>query len=113
MIACWSPAFVLLALFLGTAPSRVDAQWLESKGAHYTVFYQVGFEKDVDFTRNWLDATEQLMKTKYGSTPDRYYMSIYLLPAPSGDINAVQSGQNQCCTTAAGVRAGTIRLLTR
>ena len=37
-------AFIFLALFLGTAPSRVDGQWLESKGAHYTVFYQAGFE---------------------------------------------------------------------
>jgi hypothetical protein len=32
----------------------------------------------------------------------------------TGDIDAVQSGQNQCCTeTGGGIRTGTIRLLTR
>jgi hypothetical protein len=107
-------ALILLALILGAAPSRADAQWLESKGAHYTVFYQPGYEKDVEFTRKWLDATEQLMRTKYRAMPDRYNMSVYLLPAPADGIDTVQSGQNQCCTlTAAGVRTGTIRLLTR
>jgi hypothetical protein len=107
-------ALVLLALLLGAAPSRADAQWLESKSAHYTVFYQAGYEKDVAFTREWLDATEQLMKSKYGVTPDRYNISVYLLPAPADGIDTTQSGQNQCCaSTPAGVSAGTIRLLTR
>jgi len=105
-------ALVPLSLFLSAVPSPAAAQWLESKGAHYTVFYQTGYEKDVEFTKRWLDATEQLMAAKYGVTPDRYSMSIYLLPAPADGINTVQSGQNQCCmTTAAGVRTGTIRLL--
>jgi hypothetical protein len=105
---------IFLAVMIGATPSWVDAQWLESRAPHYTVFYQAGFERDVEFTRKWLDATERLMKSKYGSTPDRYFMSIYLLPEPSGDIDAVQSGQNQCCTqTNSGVRTGTIRLLTQ
>jgi hypothetical protein len=105
---------MILAVVIGAAPSRVDAQWLESKALHYTVFYQAGFEQDVEFTRKWLDATEALMKSKYRSTPGRYFMSIYLLPEPTGDIDAVQSGQNQCCTQSkSGVRTGTIRLLTR
>ena len=107
-------ALIVLAVAIAAVPCRVDAQWLESKAPHYTVFYQTGFESDVEFTRKWLDATEQLMKVKYGSTPNRYFMSIYLLPAPTGDIDAVQSGQNQCCTeTGGGIRTGTIRLLTR
>jgi hypothetical protein len=105
---------IVLTVVVAVTPSRVAAQWLESNAAHYTVFYQAGFESDVEFTRKWLDETERLMKRKYGSTPDRYFISIYLLPAPSGDIDAVQSGQNQCCTQSAnGVRTGTIRLLTR
>jgi hypothetical protein len=97
-------------------PVRVNelhAQWIESKAAHYTVFYEAGFEADVAFTRMGLDATERLMETKYGATPDRYHMSIYLLPVPAGDIDVSRSGDNQCYTrTTAGVRTGTIRLLT-
>ncbi len=104
----------LLASFLSAASSRADAQWLESKSAHYTVFYRAGYEADVEFTRKWLDATEGLMKAKYGATADRYNIAIYLLPAPADGIDTVQSGQNQCCTaTPAGVRTGTIRLLAR
>jgi hypothetical protein len=105
--------FVVVGLCVG-APAGAYAQWQESKSAHYTVFYQPGYESDVAFTRKWLDATERLMKTKYGVTADRYYMSVYLLPAPADDIDVTQSGQNRCCTaTTAGLRAGTIRLLTR
>src|SRR6267378_962334 len=105
---------VLAALFLSVLPSRAAAEWLESKSAHYTVFYQAGYEKDVEFTQKWLDATEQLMKSKYSVMPDGYNMSIYLLPAPADGIDTVQSGQNQCCAaTAAGGRTGAIRLLAR
>jgi hypothetical protein len=105
---------VFLLLLLGGVPSRADAQWLEAKTAHYPVLYQAGYEKDAEFTRKWLDATQELMKVKYGSTPDRYYMSIYLLSTPTGDIDTAQSGQNQCCTpTITGEGTGTIRLLTR
>ena len=106
-------ALVFAALLFGPVPFRIDAQWREAKSSHYTVFYQAGFEKDAAFARVWLDRTEQLMKTKYGATPDHYHMSIYLLPAPAGDMNTVQSGQNQCCTsTSAGLSTGTIKLLT-
>ena len=114
MIQRSSRVLSLIALIFSAAPFQADAQWLESKAAHYTVFYQAGFEGDVEFTRKWLDATEQLMKSKYASSPDRYFISIYLLPAPTGDIDAIQSGQNQCCTTTStGARTGTIRFLTR
>jgi hypothetical protein len=90
-----------------------DDQWLESKNAHYSIFYQAGYEKDAEFTRNWMDRAETLMKTKYRITPDRYYMSVYLLPSPAGDIDTGQSGQNQCCSrSAAGLNTGTIKLLT-
>lgn len=56
---------LLLTLFVSSGPSHADPHRLASRSAHYTVFYQVGYEKDVEFTREWLDATEQLMKTKY------------------------------------------------
>jgi hypothetical protein len=60
-----------------------------------------------------MDRAEALMKTKYRITPDRYLMSVYLLPAPAGDIDTGQSGQNQCCSRAdAGLNTGTIKLLT-
>lgn len=91
----------------------LGAQWSESKSAHYTVFYQAGYEKDVTFTRTWLDRAEDLMKTKYGVSPDHYHISVYLLPAPAGDIDAVQSGRNQCCTRSSDrIKTGTIKLLT-
>jgi hypothetical protein len=100
-------------LLLTATPSRVDAQWIEVKTAHYSVFYQDGYEKDVEFTRMWMNQAEQLMRDKYGVTPEHYYLSVYLLPAPTGDINTVQSGQNQCCTLGSGrISIGTIRLLT-
>jgi pimeloyl-ACP methyl ester carboxylesterase len=95
-----------VALLLGIA-AQAPGRWLSALGAHYSVFYQPGFEGDVPFTRRWLDVTEQLMKSKYAVTPDRYNMSVYLLPAPAGDIDTNTSGQNQCCTN----RTGTIRLL--
>jgi hypothetical protein len=108
----WTTLLVC-GLCVGTS-TRAGAQWQESKSAHYTIFYQPGYESDVAFTRRWLDATEELMKTKYGVTADRYYISIYLLPAPADGIDVAQSWQNQCCTsTSGGLRTGTIRLLAR
>jgi hypothetical protein len=59
-----------------------------------------------------MDRAEELMKTKYGVTPDHHHISVYLLPAPAGDINVDQSGQNRCCTlAAAGIETGAINLL--
>jgi hypothetical protein len=99
-------------LLLAAVPSRVDAQWIEAKSAHYTIFYQAGYEADVAFTRAQLDRAEALMASKYGVTADHYAMSIYLLPAPTGDMDTVQSGNNVCCTRGTtGVSTGTIRLL--
>ena len=101
-------------MFLPLLALAVVTQWLSSHSAHYTVFYQAGYEQDLAFTRHWLDATERLMKSKYGVNPKRYSLSIYLLPTPTGDIDINQSGQNQCCdSTTTGTRTGTIRLLTR
>jgi len=101
-----------VALILIAPRFATGVQWKESRSAHYTIFYQTGYEKDSEFTRTWLDRTEQLMKAKYGVTPDRYHMAIYLLPEAAGGIDADQSGQNQCCTpSSTGIKSGTIRLL--
>ncbi len=97
----------LVVLTIGLA-AQTPERWLDSRSGHYAVFSQPGFERDVAFTRRWLDATEQLMKSKYGVTADGYNMSVYLFPAPAGGINTDESGQNQCCAN----RTGTIRLLT-
>lgn len=105
-------ALVVAALLINPAPSNADSHWIETRGAHYTIFYRAGFEKDAEFTGKWLDYAEQVMKAKYSATPDHYHISIYLLPAPDGDLNTTQSGQNQCCTrTSTGISTGTIRLL--
>lgn len=109
----WNLRPLAAALVLCAAVDEpAAAQWLEAKHAHYTIFYEAGYEKDVEFTRTWLDRTEQLMKDKYAVTPARYHISVYLLPAPAGGISADQSGQNQCCTPGTGtIRTGTIKLL--
>jgi len=106
------PLLVTAALLFSLTPAQINAQWLEAKGAHYVVIYQPGSEKDVAFTRRWLDHAEMLMKSKYGVSPIHYHLSIYLYPAPADDIDVDQSGQIKCCTrTAAGLSTGTIKLL--
>src|SRR2546427_8147876 len=108
---CCSVLVFAWLLFTAT-PSRVDAQWMEAKSEHYSIFYRSGYERDVEFTRAWLNRAEQLMKEKYSVTPEHYYMSVYLLPAPTGDIDTVQSGRNRCCTRGnVGINAGSIDLL--
>jgi hypothetical protein len=105
-------SLALVASVAVAAPASAAAQWLESKSPHYTVFYEAGSDNDVTFTRTWLDRVEEVMKSKYGVTPEHYHMAIYLLPEPSGDITVSQSGQNQCCRrVSASMRTGTIRLL--
>jgi hypothetical protein len=94
-------------------PDRAFAQWIEFKSAHYTVFYQAGYEKDAEFARKWMDSAEKLMKVKYGVTLDHYRTSVYLYPAPADEIDVNQSGYNSCCgMTESGIRTGAIALLT-
>src|SRR5262249_39587678 len=99
------------SLLLGPIQVCANAQWLEAKGAHYLIFYKAGSEPDVAFTRKWLDRAEQLMKTKYGVSPDHYSMSVYLYPAPADEIDINRSGHITCCTESKGVSTGTIKLL--
>src|SRR4051812_47891042 len=56
--------------------------WLEMQTPHYSVFYEAGYEKDAVFMRQWMDRTEQLMKSKYGVTPEDYRTSLYLYTNP-------------------------------
>ena len=103
---------VVIVLLIVAVSASAQSQWLESKSAHYTVFYQAGFEKDSAIIRTWLDQIEKFMKSKYKVTPDHYQISVYLLPAPEGRININQSGENECCTRGPnGIQTGTIRLL--
>src|SRR4029078_873038 len=88
-------AVLSLNLFLSLPYAGI--QQLESKSTHYSIFYPAGYERDVEFTRVWLGRAEQLMRDKSGVTPDGYYMSVVLLPAPAAGIDTNQSGQNQCC----------------
>jgi hypothetical protein len=100
------------ALLFSAAGSPAEEKWIELRRPHFTIFYQAGFEKDAGLTRTWLDQAERLMKTKYGSKPDHYRISIYLFPAPAGDIDVNQSGQVRCCTRASdGLKTGTIKML--
>jgi len=106
-------ALSLILTLLGASAFGGDISWIEVKSAHYSIFFQAGYEKDAEFTRTWMDGAEQLMKTKYGVTARRYHISVYLLPAPEGGIDTVESGQNRCCTrTSEGMLTGTIKLLT-
>src|SRR5207249_4876328 len=102
---------VLTWALLVTATSRLEAQWLEAKGAHYSLFYQSGHEKDLAFTWTVLDGAEDLMRTKYAVTLDAYHIDFYLHPAPAKEAD-VGRALNQCCTAGnGGMKRGTIHYL--
>jgi len=54
------PLLIAAAALLAVTPARTHGQWLEARAKHYIVFYRSGSEKDVVFTRKWLDHAEQL-----------------------------------------------------
>ena len=85
--------------------------WLELKSAHASILYQAGFEDDAQRIRGWLEDDERVMQAKYGVTPSRYRMSIYLHPAPTANAD-VNKALNRCCQqTADGLMTGTIDML--
>ena len=99
----------LLLTFVTVPCAR--AQWIEAKNAHYSIFYQAGYEKDAEFTRTWLDRAEELLKSKYGVPFSGYHVSFYLYPAPMQDAD-VGRATNRCCTAGAnGVKTGAIYYL--
>lgn len=59
----------------GQAPA---GPWLKTARGHHVVFYQAGFESDTTFAHKWADRADQLMRTKYGVTPDHYRLEILM-----------------------------------
>src|SRR3954470_20464422 len=86
----------LVALVLASAVPMEP--WRELKKAHYSVFYHAGGEEDAKLVAGWADATERVLQEKYGVTPDRCRMSIYLHAAPTKEAD-VNNALNRCCTT--------------
>ena len=78
------------------------AQFIESKAANYSVFYQPGYEKDLEFTRSWLDRAETLLKQKYGVAFTGYHVDIYLHPEPNPRADTGKANL-KCCTSKTGV----------
>jgi hypothetical protein len=66
-----------MALALLVPTGTVAAQWMAVKNDHYSILYQPGYESDFQFARTWLNRAEELMKTKYGVIPDRYFIAFY------------------------------------
>jgi hypothetical protein len=107
----WSPVPVSVALVLAGAVPLTQGAWIEARSAHYSVFYQAGFDSDVRFARTWADDAERLMKEKYGVVPTHYRMAIYLHPAPTASAD-VNTAYNHCCRPAGGTDStGTIDML--
>jgi len=92
---------VAIVTLAGTRSARSQVPWIEVRLAHYSIFYQPGFESDVRSVQGLADAAERLMQEKYGVQPRHYRMGIYLFPVPTADID-VSHARNVCCTPSAG-----------
>ena len=102
------PSALVLLL---AATGFVQAQWIESKSANYSVFYQSGYEKDVESTRTILDQAEDLLKSKYGVPFSGFHVAVYLYPAPTQSAG-IGLANLQCCSRRAdGIKTGTISYL--
>ena len=107
----WTRLGVVALVVLRGVTVAAQEEWLESKAAHYSVFYQRGFEQDVPAVRSWADSAERLMQSKYGVAPIHYRMSIYLHPSPNARAT-VDQAWNHCCTASTdGIKVGTIDML--
>ena len=102
----------MLSLLLAASPlAPAEAQWLESRGDHYTVYYRAGFEKDAALVRTWADGAVRLMREKYGAGPQHYQTSIYLYDAPTPQID-VNTARIHCCSPdSTGNKVGRIEML--
>jgi hypothetical protein len=103
-----------VSLSLGVSAQNAavtSTRWIEAKSAHFSIFYQAGYEKDAAFTQAVLNRADRVMDDKYGVTIDRYYMSVYLYPEPT-ENEGVSLARNQCCTRGNdGISLGTIYTL--
>lgn len=98
------PSALVLIL---TATAFAQAQWIESKSANYSVFYQSGYEKDVVFTRTILDQAEDL----YGIPFTGFHVAVYLYPAPTQYAHTGLANLRCCSRGADGIKTGTISYL--
>lgn len=99
-------------LLLGALALTAGAQWLELKRPHYSVFYQHGYANDARMVERWADATERVMRGKYGVSPMHYRMSIFLHPTATKYAD-VDLALTRCCTTVSdSLSTGTIDMLT-
>jgi hypothetical protein len=78
------------------------AQFIQSKGANYSVFYPPGYEKDLEFARTWLDGAEALLKQKYGVAFTGYHIDVYLYPEPNPTADTGKANL-KCCSGKTGV----------
>jgi hypothetical protein len=88
-----------------------ESQWAEAKSAHYSVFYQSGFENDANFTRTWLDRAEELLKQKYGVPFSGFRISFYLYPVPTQNADVGVANLRCCSNGSNGEKTGTISYL--
>jgi hypothetical protein len=86
------------------------AQFIESKAGNYSVFYQPGYEKDLEFARTWLDRAEALLKEKYGVSFTGYRISVYLYPDPKPGADT-GTANLKCCTAVGASKTGVISFL--
>jgi hypothetical protein len=108
----WPHTTLILSLLFGVAAVPFSqGPWIEVRSAHYSVFYQAGFEEDAQRVRIWADDAERVMKEKYGVVPTHYRMSIYLQPAATTNADA-NTARNHCCHSVGGTDSvGTIDML--
>ena len=81
--ACAGACVALLAVGAGLARAQSDQPWIEATSQQYTVHYVTEYRRDVAFVRRWLNATERLMREKYGLARHGYEVDVYLEPAPT------------------------------
>jgi hypothetical protein len=86
------------------------AQFTESRTANYSVFYQPGYEKDLEFARTWLERAEALLKQKYGVPFTGYHIDVYLYsePKPGADTSTANL---KCCSGIGAPKTGVISFL--
>jgi hypothetical protein len=85
-------------------------QFTESKTANYSVFYQPGYEKDLEFARTWLERAEALLKQKYGVPFTGYHIDVYLYPEPKPGADT-GTANLKCCSGISAPKRGVISFL--
>ena len=103
---------LLFVVMMGHSMAADAQQWLELRTTNYSVFYQAGYERDAEFARAWMDRAEGLMRSKYGVSADRYFISLYLHPAPASGAGVGSATLNCCSEQSGGRRTGSIQYLT-